>query len=109
MADVVIPLTNQPNQTFTTVVDVNGSNKTFRFFISWNQCGKYWEFDLFDDNTGEQYLNRIPLSGSGNLISQYDYKDIGRAFLVNVSGTDNTTPGLEDLGVNYFLVWRDNE
>ena len=111
MAEVVIPVTNQPNQTFTTTVDVNGENRNFRFFFCWNGCGKYWEFDLFDDDTGDQLLSKIPLVGNlnGNIIPQYAYKRIGQARIVNISGSNDLIPSKENLGVDYYLIWSDNE
>lgn len=110
MSEVVIPVTNQPNQTFTTTVEVNGENRSFRFFFDWNGCGNYWEFDLFDNNTDEQLLSKIPLVGNlnGNIIPQYAYKRIGEARIVNISGSKGLIPNKENLGSDYYLIWSDN-
>ena len=111
MTTVVIPVTNQPNQTFTTTIDVNGENRNFRFFFTWNGCGKYWEFDLFDDDTEEQLLSRIPVMTNldGNMIPQYAYKRIGRCFLLNINGTNDYIPSQSNLGTDFLLIWTDNE
>lgn len=110
MSTVVIPLTNQPNQTLTTTIDINGENRNFRFFLVWNGCGKYWEFDLFDNSTDEQLLSRIPLVGNldGNIIPQYTYKRIGIAYLINISGSNDLIPNKENLSKDYYLIWSDN-
>ncbi len=111
MTEVVIPINNQPNQTLTTTVNINGENKNFRLFLVWNGCGKYWEFDLFDADNDQQLLSRIPLVGNldGNIIPQYSYKGIGEARIINVSGSNNLIPNQENLGTDYFLVWSDND
>ena len=110
MTNVVIPLNNQPNQTLTTTVEVNGENRDFRFFLAWNGCGNYWEFDLYDNSTDQQLLSKIPLVGNlnGNIIPQYAYKRIGEARIINVSGSKDLIPNKENLGVDYYLIWGDN-
>lgn len=108
----VIPLTTAPNQTFQILLAVNNAQLRLNLSISYNEMANYWTMDV-DDNNGNPLLAGVPLlTGSwpaANILGQYQYLNIGSAYVINVSNSDiNDYPNASDLGVDFILVWGDN-
>lgn len=106
-----LPVTNQPNQTFTTQIPVDGENRNFKFFFSWNTCENHWQMTLTDNSTDEILLSNYPLFlrsfPYNNIISHLSYKKIGSLYIVNLSGNNQETLNLDNLGLSFILVWGD--
>lgn len=106
-----IVLSSTPNQTIEAILSVNGVNRNFQFFIRFNDIANYWVMRITDLDTNEVLLDSVPLlpaiDSSGNILAQYDYLRIGSAYLVAVSD-EFMTPGIDDLGTNFILLWGDN-
>ena len=114
MAYQVIPLTPSPNQTFTTSLKVNGGKTlNFKFTFRFNELSRYWIMNIVDSTNNNPILSCIPLVPgdypAGNLLAQYDYLKIGSAYLINNSDFVDEYPNAQDLGVDWVLVWSDNE
>lgn len=106
--EVVIPLTTDPNDTFTSTIPINGENKKFYFFLRYNEEAGYWVMDLSDENK-EPVVSSIPLISGINILGQYEYLKIGKAYIVK---TDSSLladkPDVTNLGTTFKLVWTDN-
>jgi hypothetical protein len=106
-----IPLDVLHNQTFQTVLAIDGVNRTFEFFIRWNEMAGYWVMRITDPSSGEILIDSIPLvTGqipAHNLLGQYSYMKIGSAYLINTGANPLEDPTEEDLGINFTLVWGD--
>lgn len=107
----LIPVNNQPNQSFDIVVPVDGVNRNFRFFFRWNLDGEYWTMNIIDLEDGQYKLLEFPLYGImapyQNLIHQYKYKKIGSCYLRKIALVDRDRPNYEDLGASFQLLWGD--
>lgn len=64
------------------------------------------------DKSGNTLIDGVPLvSGSypaANLLRQYQYLNIGSAYIVPVSDNQIGRPDFDELGADYYLVWSDN-
>jgi hypothetical protein len=106
---VLIPLTTDPNNTFSSTIPVNGKNVTFYFFLRWNAQANYWVMDL-SDSSKNPIISSIPLISGINILEQYDYLKIGKAYIVsNDSSSQSDIPDTTNLGTQFVLVWMDND
>lgn len=107
-----VPLTNSPNQTFTSTIPVDGINITFRFKLWYNYQAKYWLLSLSNWRTGEEYFVNLPLLWSrnkfGDILWQLKYKNIGMCFILPVSEDELSAPGEENIGKDYWMIWEDS-
>ncbi len=114
MSTQVIPLTNTPNQSFETTLDINGQNVTLDITLRYNRVAEYWSMTITDSMTGDLILDSIPFvtgeSPAANILQQYAYLNIGKAYIVPVSPSDTDFPDDSDgsLGTAYILMWTDN-
>jgi len=109
----IIPLTNSPNQTFTTTLTVDSSNLTLTMFVRYNVIAEYWVLTIINTSTQAIILDSIPLiTGvypASNILEQYAYLQIGSAYIIN---TDNAVLDYPDdstnsLGSDFVLLWSD--
>ena len=110
MSDQVIPLTNDPNQTFSVQLSVNGAPLTLNLGLSYSTMAGRWELAVSDVN-GNLLIASVPLiTGlypAANVLAQYQYLQIGSAYLLNTSGVVTDYPNATNLNA-YTLVWGDN-
>ena len=90
MALQVIPLSNQPNQSFTVQLQVDGLPLSLNLTIRFNRMAGYWVMSISDANN-DLLIDSVPLlTGSypaANLLEQQKYLAIGSWYIVNVSNT----------------------
>lgn len=110
MSDQIIPLTSQPNQSFSVTLQVDGAALTLNLVLAWSEMAGYWVMSIFDSNNN-LLLDSLPLiTGwypAGNILAQYGYLKIGSAFVLNEGNSDSDYPGRADLGTNFVLLWGD--
>lgn len=109
-----IELTNSPNQTFQSIIPVNGGNIDFTFYLSYNDQAGYWSLTLTNTLTQELYFSNLPLLSSfseyTNMIFQLDYKMIGSIYIAYIQNIQNASmPDDKNIGKDYIMVWGDNE
>lgn len=97
----IIPLTSEPDQTFTSTITVDNKNLTLNFRFRYNTEAEYWTMSILD------YVEAIPLVGYENLLEQYSYKNIGSAYIVKNSSIEADRPSDTNLGTDFLLVWGD--
>jgi len=102
-----IPLDSTPGQSFTITLSVDNKNVSYGFFLRWNDIAKYWTMDILVE--GVQKLTGIPLLVNQNLLGQYQYLQIGSAYLIRVSDNQNEQPDDTNLGTDFILVWGDTD
>jgi hypothetical protein len=107
----IIPLTNSPNQTFTTTLTIDSANVTLTMNLRYNVIAEYWVLTIINTSTQTILLDSIPfVTGdypASNILGQYAYLEIGSAYIIN---TDNATLDYPDdstnsLGTDFILVW----
>lgn len=108
----ILPIKENTNQTFDCILPLNNSNFRFRFSLTWNPLGEYWQlsvFDTFRDNL--EVVNYKPLNPVdypyNNIIANLSYKNIGSLYIVNNSGK-NEVPSYTNLAQDFVIVWGDN-
>jgi hypothetical protein len=113
----ILPLTNDPNQTFEATLNVDNHNVTYDFNLRFNEIANYWVMTIKDPTTNSIILDSIPLvTGdypAANLLKQYAYLGIGSMWLINISNVPAIVeqkinyPNNIDLGVDFKLIWDD--
>lgn len=110
MADQIVPLTSDPNQTLTVALTVDAKTLTLRFGVNYNEVGKYWLLQIYD-RFGNLLLANVPLlTGywpAANILQQNGGLGIGSAYVVNASGAAADYPDAAGLGTDFLLVWGD--
>lgn len=108
----IVPLTNDPDQTFLITLPVNGANLDLFFRVRYNTEANYWCLSVIDVSTKTMLIDSLPLvTGeypAANLLGQYEYLGIGQAYIVK-NGTPSTqNPDNTNLGTDFVLVWGDS-
>lgn len=105
----IIPLNNDPNQTWEVPLNIDGTVKSIYIFLSYNEIAGYWVMDI-SNAQGVAILSSIPLitgnGTSGNILGQFAYLGIGSAFVLDASGVASPDyPDNTDLGMDFVLLW----
>lgn len=110
MACSIVPLTTNPQQNFKITLPIDGKNLTFFLTIRYNGIAQYWWMSIFDSNNN-LLLDSIPLvTGNypaANILQQYQYMNIGSAYVINVANSSNIIPDTSDLGTDFILIFTD--
>ena len=110
MSSQIVPLTSSPNQTFSVQLTVNGAPLTLNLSLSYAEMAGYWQLAVGDVN-GNLLIASVPLvTGwypSANMLAQYQYLNIGSAYLLNTGNAPVDYPGPTTLG-QFSLLWGDN-
>ena len=106
-----LPITSDPDQTFSCTIPINGKNVTLNFRLRYNDIAKYWWLTIADKDN-KVLIDSLPLlspaSPTGNILEQYQYLGIGSAYLVNAGGTLQDSPDSSNLGTDFLLIWGDS-
>jgi hypothetical protein len=100
-----IPVTSNPNQTFTVNIPGNSKNLGLKFQITYNGVAKYWMMTLSDPTSGQIYASNIPLLPGYDLLKQFQYKNIGSAYIENIGDQTIESPDDTNLGTTFALNW----
>lgn len=105
---ITIPISNDPNQTFSVIIPLGSVNLDLEFYVFWNPFADYWQMTVRRD--GVAVIDGLPLiTGkglAGNLLEQYEYLGIGSAYVVPLAaGLDRDFPGENDWGSNFIMLW----
>lgn len=102
-----IPLDNSPNQNFNVTLELNGKNVIFNLYLSYN-ADNYWTIQVRDKNK-KTITDSIPLLCGQNLLQGLEYLEIGEAYLIKKSKDTNEIPNTANIGIDYYLLWRNNQ
>jgi hypothetical protein len=108
--DQTIPLTTAPNQSFSVQLSVNSSPLTLQITLGYSEMAGYWQMSISDVN-GNLLVASVPLiTGwypAANILGQYEYLQIGSAYLLNTGNSNTDYPGPNNLD-QFSLLWGDN-
>lgn len=108
-----VPLTTNPNQTFTCSIPINGINKNLKFNLWYNNAAEYWMMSIVDVSTDTEVVANVPLITSkylyANVLYQLDYKKIGMCFMVPTIKDVKSQADDKNLGTGYVMLWGDND
>ena len=106
-----IPLTNDPNQTFSITLPVNGVNRNLVISLNYNVFADYWTMCIKEKVTGKILIDSLPLTTgeypSADLLGQFEYLGIGTAIIIKNGVTDSDYPNNTNLATQFTLVWGD--
>lgn len=108
---ILIPINNEPNQSFTITVPQGDTNLPLAFYISWNAISGYWQMNIRNTQTDTELVSSLPLVGGNaptqNILKQFEYLGIGPAYVVPLSTATTDWPLLGDWGTNFVFAWGD--
>ena len=111
MASQIVPLANSPDQSIQVILAVNNNTLTMNLRVYFNTYQGCWMMDIADQ-FGAPLISSIPVvTGvwpAGNILSAWDYMQIGAAYLVNQNGSTADIPNASSLGSDFVLLWDDN-
>lgn len=107
----LIPLTNDPDQSFTITLPIDGKNITFDLRLRYNTEAKFWWLSITDSTTDVILLDSLPLlTGNfpaANILEPYKYMNIGSIVIVPNGSTALGDPNDENLATGYYMLWGD--
>lgn len=110
MSAQVVQLQNANNQQFTAQLVVNGAALTLGIALSYSEMAGYWLLSL-TNSTGNILVSNLPLiTGwwpAANILAQFQFLNIGSAFLLNTGNANTDYPGQGNLS-SFSLLWDDN-
>lgn len=109
--DNLVPLTTDPDQSFTITLPIDGKNLTFDLRIRYNTEDKFWWLSITDHETEVMLLDSIPLLTAdypaANILEQYKYLNIGSIVIVPNGNSVSGDPDDTNLGIDYYMLWGD--
>jgi hypothetical protein len=99
---------NQPNQTISTSVEVDGVMIDLEMFLQWNSMAGYWTVSIKDMAKDEVVISSLPLLSAINSLGQYGYLKIGSMGVVNVGNLSDDDLNYENFGDKFLWVWDNN-
>lgn len=107
---IIVPITNQPNQDLTVTIPQAASNIILRLFLYWNRIAGYWQMSVTNVITNTKIIESLPMITGDipfpNLLQQFEYLEIGKAYIVPLSSRAPNYPGENDWGTNFTLFWE---
>lgn len=110
MADQIIQLSSNPNQTTAITLSVDDKDLTLQLAVRFNELAGYWVMTI-SDQFGVVMVDSVPLLTGGfpaaNILAQYGYLGIGSAYIINNGTSSMDTPDKTNLGTDFSLLWSD--
>jgi hypothetical protein len=106
----LVPLQSIPNQSFAVNLTVNGAPLVLQLGLNYDSIKGYWDMVVMD-TSGTVLIDSVPLTTgeypAANLFAQYQYMELGSAYLLNTGGAASDYPTANNLEA-FSLVWGDN-
>lgn len=101
-----IPLTTTAfSQTAFKLTLGNDRNINILLKLRYYDLYSLWVADVVDNSTGEELITAMPLVPGVDLLGQYEYLDIGSAYIIAAEPTSLQQPDNETLGSTWLLAW----
>lgn len=110
MSNQVVPLNPSLTQTFSVQLTINSQPVTLNLTLAYSPMAGYWQMSIADVNNNLLVASVPLITGrypAANLLAQYQYLNIGSAYLLNTANTPADYPGQNNLN-QFSLVWGDN-
>lgn len=102
----IVPISDIPNNTFSSKIPVDGKNLTLTFRVTYNELAKYWLIDINDTN-GNVLIRGLPVIPAQNILEPYQYMQIGSAYILPRTKVKEQWPTAGTLSSDWYLVWSD--
>ncbi len=109
MSAQLIPLTQNPNQTFTVQLTVDGQPLTLNFNLSYSVMSGWWQLQVSSAQNAVLIASLPLVTGyypAANMLAQYGYLQIGSAYLLNTGNAASDYPSANNL-TSFSLLWGD--
>lgn len=104
----IVPIQNIPNNRFSSKIPVDGQNLTLIFYVTYNELAKYWLIDISNAD-GTMLLSGLPVVPAQNILEQYQYMQIGSAYILPRSKVKEQWPSADTLSTDWYLIWSDTD
>lgn len=104
----IIPITPTPNHKFTSKIPVDGQNIVLGFELQYNELACYWIVAIRDEK-GSSLIAGLPVLPAQNILEQYEYLQIGSAYIVPAQTVAEQWPSQYTLGTQWYLIWGDTD
>jgi hypothetical protein len=105
----VVPLQSIPNQAFTVSLTVDSAPLVLLLSLNYDSIKGYWDM-VVSNQAGTVLIDSVPLTTgeypAANLLGQYQYMELGSAYLLNTGGAASDYPTANNLEA-FSLVWGD--
>jgi hypothetical protein len=110
MSSQIVPLAAGGNQQFNVQLTVNGQTVNLAMALNYDAMAGWWTLGVTAAD-GTLLVSSVPLVTGlypcSNLLAQYEYLQIGEAYLLNTGNAPTDYPGQNTLGL-FSLLWSDN-
>lgn len=103
----IIPIAATPNYTFSSKVPVDGQNIVLGFELRYNELAGYWIVTIRNERS--DLIAGLPVLPAQNILEQYEYLQIGSAYIVPAQTVAEQWPSRYTLGAQWYLVWGDTD
>jgi hypothetical protein len=99
---VKLPLTSDPQRTFTTIVN----DVRYTITTRWNERAEVWTMDLVDAASGITVASSMPLVLGSDLLKSFA-PALGSLLVVDTNADPGmgTDAGVDDLGTRVQVLW----
>lgn len=102
----IIPLSGIPNNETTYRIPVNNGNISLKLRLTYNEISRYWSVDI-TNRDGAMLISALPLVPGQNILEQYEYMNVGGAWVIPRSSVKEEWPSYSTLTSNWYLIWSD--
>lgn len=104
-----IPLTTLPYSEQDFKLTLEGKrNINIKLKLRYNDLVGDWTATVIDNKTGQLLIDTLPLVTGVDLLGQFQYLDIGHAFIRQTTDTELMMPDHKTLGTIFVLDWGDS-
>jgi hypothetical protein len=110
MSFQTVPLQAAPNQAFAVQLTVNGGQLTLNLTLGYSNMAGCWQMSVSDVNFNLLVASVPLITGlypGANMLAQYQYLNIGSAYLLNTGNDALDYPASGSLNL-FTLLWGDN-
>lgn len=104
----IVPITATPGRRFSCKIPVDGQSAVLQFSLQYNELAGYWLVDIASAG-GKPLVSCLPALPAENILEQYAYLEIGRAYIVPAQTVKEQWPSRGSFGSDWYLVWGDTD
>ena len=111
-----LPLTNTPRQILSLTIAPDGEALSAKAEVRYLPGANQWFFSLWDESTGEQLINQIPLISSFGSLNDLLYpfrhlrqgRGLGSLTVVPLRDQPSTPDPTETNLTDFLVIWSDS-
>lgn len=100
-----INIENSPNRIFNVTVNIRNIAVPIELDLRFNTMAGYWTVGIRDVQKDKIVISSMPLLNMSNLLSQYQYLELGDAYMIGISNLPLDSLDMENLGKDFIMVW----